>query len=82
MIVEGDLAADEDVENDAEGPDVDFRTGVRLGIQQLGRCEVEGATEGGEIRARRVEVGKAEVDDLGVARLRDEDVLDLEICAC
>jgi hypothetical protein len=41
LIVKGDLAADEDVEDDAEGPDVDLRASVHFGVEQLGCGKVE-----------------------------------------
>jgi hypothetical protein len=46
LIVERDLPANEDVENDAKAPDVDLRTGVELGVEKFGRSKVEGSTEG------------------------------------
>jgi hypothetical protein len=52
LVIEGDLAANEDVEDDAEGPDVDLGTGVGLGVEKLGRGKVEGAAKGGEVGAR------------------------------
>lgn len=80
LIVERHLAANEDIQDDAEGPDVDLGTGVRLCIQELGRGKVERAAEGREVRGWRIEVREAEVDDLDVAGLGDEDVLNLQVC--
>jgi len=82
LIVEGHLAANKDVEHDAETPNVDLGTGVGLGVEEFGGGKIEGTAEGGEMRGGRVEVREAKVDDFDVARFGDEDVLDFEICVC
>ena len=80
LIVKGDLAADEDVEDDAKAPDVDLGAGVDLGIEEFGSGKVERSTEGAEAGGGIVEVGEAKVDDFDVAGLGDEDVFDFEVC--
>ena len=81
LVVERNFAAHEDVQDDAERPHVDLGASVRLGVEELGRGKVERAAERRQVRHGRVQVRQAKVDDLDVARLRDEDVLDLEVCA-
>lgn len=56
LIIKGDLAADEDVEDDAKGPDVDLWAGVDFGVEELGCGKVEGATKGGEVGSGVVQV--------------------------
>lgn len=80
LVVKGDLAADEDVEDNAKAPDVDLGSRVELGVEEFGGGKVEGTAEGAELGDGGVEVREAKVDDLDVARLGDEDVFDLEIC--
>ena len=80
LIVKGDLAADEDVEDDAKAPDVDLGAGVDLGVKEFGGSKVERSTEGAEAGGGVIEVGEAKVDDFDVAGLGDEDVFDLEVC--
>ena len=41
LVVKGDLAANEDIKDDTEGPDVDFRASVHLGVEQFGCGKVE-----------------------------------------
>jgi len=41
LIVEGDLAAYEDVEDNAERPDVNLRACIHFGVEQLGCGKVE-----------------------------------------
>jgi len=41
LVVKGDFAANEDIKDDTEGPDVDFRASVHLGVEQLGCGKVE-----------------------------------------
>jgi hypothetical protein len=41
LIVKGDLTTDEDVEDDAKGPDIDLGPRVHLGVEQLGSGKVE-----------------------------------------
>jgi len=56
LVVKGDFTADEDVENDAEAPYVDFWAGVDAGVEELGGGKVEGAAEGGEVGEGVVEI--------------------------
>jgi len=41
LVVKGDLAANENIKDDTEGPDVDLRASVHLGIEQFGCGKVE-----------------------------------------
>ena len=41
LVVKGDFAADEDIEDDTEGPDIDLWPGVHFRVEQLGCGKVE-----------------------------------------
>lgn len=81
LIVERDFSTNENVENDSKAPDVDLGTGVRFSVEELRCGEVERSAERVEMRRRGVEVRETKVDNLDVARFRDEDVLNLQICS-
>jgi hypothetical protein len=57
LIVERDFATYENIEDDAETPDVDFWAGVDLCVEQFRGGEVEGTTECGKMSEGIVEVG-------------------------
>ena len=80
LIVKGDVAADEDVEDNAEAPGVDLWAGVDLGVEEFGGGKVERPAEGAETGDGIVEVGEVKVNDFDVAGLGDEDIFDLEVC--
>jgi hypothetical protein len=79
LVVKWNFATNEDIQYHTKTPNIDLWTRVDLGIKQLGCSEVKGTTESGEVAHWVVEVGKSKIDDLDVARLRDKDVLNLEI---
>lgn len=79
LIIKGDLAADEDVQDDAKAPHVDLRARVCFGLKELGSGEVQAPTEGLEVATGRKEVAETKVNNLNVARLADQDILNLEI---
>lgn len=80
LVVKGDFAANEDIEDDAEGPDIDLRPSVHFRVEQLRCGKVERATKGGEVRSGVVEVREAEIDDFNITGFGYEDILDLEVC--
>lgn len=49
LVVEWDFATDKDIKNDAETPNVNFGTGVDLGVKQFGCRKVQAATECAEV---------------------------------
>ncbi|KAG9680072.1 Pkinase-domain-containing protein, partial [Aureobasidium melanogenum] len=67
LIVERDLAADEDIQDNTKTPDINFGTGVSFRLQKLGCSEVEGTTERLQEALRREGVAQTEVDDFDVA---------------
>lgn len=79
MVVERHLSADKHVKHDAKTPYVHLWARVDLRVQELRSGEIKGATEGGKMRKRFEEVREAEIDDLDVPRLRNEDIFDFEI---
>lgn len=80
LVVKGDFAADEDVEDDAKAPDIDFGADVELCVEEFGGGKVEGAAESGETGGGVVEVGEAKVDYFDITGLGNEDVFDFEVC--
>lgn len=79
LVVEGDLAADEDIQDNTKAPHVDLGAGVCPSLEELRGGEVQATAEGLEVAAWREEVAQAKVDDFDVTHLADEDVLDLEV---
>lgn len=79
LVVKWNLSTDEDIQDDAKAPHVDLGTGVGSGLQQLGRSKVETSAKRLEMAAWGKEVAQTKVDDLDVAGLADEDVLNFEI---
>ena len=79
LIVERHLAAHEHIQHDPETPHIDFWPSVEPRVEQLRRGKVERSAERRQLGRRRKQVGQTKVDDLDVARVGDEDVLDLEI---
>jgi hypothetical protein len=79
LVIKGDLATDEDIQNDTKAPDINLWTGVSLCLQELRSGKVEGATEGLEKAFGGEGVAQAKIDDLDVARLADKNVLNLQI---
>ncbi len=79
LIVEWDLATNEDVEDDAEAPHVYFRASVGPGLQELRGGKIQAAAKGLEVPAWRKQVAQTKVDNLDVAILADEDVFDFKI---
>lgn len=79
LVVKRYLPTHQHIEHDSETPYVHLRTRVDLRVEELRRRKVKRTTEGAEAVGGVVEVRETEVNDLDVARVRDEDVLDLEI---
>ena len=80
MVVKGDFAANQDIDDDSEAPYVHLGAGVRLRLQELWRGEIQAAAECLEtVTSRAEEVAQAKVDDLDVVVLADQYVLDLQI---
>lgn len=80
LVVERDLATDQHVQHNSKTPYIHLRPGVNLRIEKLRSGEVERTTECRKMMGWVIEIGQAEVDDLNVACLRNENVLNLEIC--
>lgn len=79
LVVERYLATHQDVENDAKAPHVHFWSCVLFGLQKLRSSKVETATKRFELVSGREQIAEAKIDNLNVASLADEDVLDLEV---
>lgn len=80
MVVEGDFAAHQNIDDDSEAPYVHLGAGVRLCLQQLGGGEIQAAAEGLEtVTAGAEEVAQTKVDNLDVVVLADQYVLDLQV---
>lgn len=79
VVVEGEVAAEQGVENDPNTPNVGLLAGVLVSLDHL-RGRVGGrAAKGLHERARVEKVGKAKVYDLDVEILVQQDVLGLQI---
>lgn len=79
LVVKGDLATYEDVEDDAKAPDVDFWPRIHPCVEQLWRSKVERAAKSGELGYGVIEIGEAEIYYFDVAGLGYKDVFDFEI---
>ena len=79
LIIERNFAAHQDIENDAETPDIDLWSGVLLRLQQLWSGEIQATTERLQLASGRKKIAQTKIDDLNVASLADKDVLDLQI---
>ena len=79
LIVKRHLAADQDIQDDAEAPDIDLWTSVLPCLEQFWCGEVETATECLQVILGREQIAETKVNDLDIARLADEDILDLEV---
>lgn len=79
LVVEGNLAADEYVQDNTKTPYVYFRSRVRSGLEKLRGSKVQTATERLEVATGRVEVAQAKVNNLDISGLADQNILNLEI---
>lgn len=79
MVVERDFATNQNIEHNTETPDINLRPGISTSLQKLGSSEIKTATEGLEMTFGREEVAQTKVNDFDIARLADEDVLDLQV---
>ena len=78
-VLEGLLAANHDVEQDAQAPPVDLGARVLDALQQLWRSIVRRADERIELHVRRELAAKPKVDDLDVSVGIEQDVLGLDV---
>ena len=79
LIVKWYLATDQDVQHNPKTPNIDFRSCVRLCLQQLWRCKVQTPAKRLQMAGRSKQVTQAKINDLNIARLTYQDVLDLEV---
>lgn len=79
VIVEGQAAGKQGVEDDSQGPDIDLLAAVLAAGQHLGRRIAGGAAEGVEQLPRLEFPAESKVGQLRVAALVQQDVLELEV---
>lgn len=79
LVVEWHLTADENVENNAKAPYINLGSGVSSGLQQFWGSKIKTAAECFQVSTRRKKVAETKINDLDVASLADEYVLNLEI---
>lgn len=79
LVVKGNLSTHQNIEDDSKAPDVDLWTGVLFGLQQLWSRKVQAAAKGLKQALGRKKVAQSEIDNLNIARLTDEYVLDLQV---
>lgn len=79
LVIERNFATHEDVEHNAEAPNVHLRASIRSRLEKLGCCKVETPAKGLQVAARREEVAEPKVDNFNIASFADEYVFDFEI---
>ena len=80
VLVEGELAAEERVENDPQAPHVHLLAGVLLPLEHFRRRVTYRAAERLEmVGSALVFSREAEIDELDILVLVEEDILELEI---
>jgi hypothetical protein len=79
LVVKRHFTTYQNVQDDAETPHVDLGPRVLLRLQEFWRSKVQTPAKCLELAPGREKIAQAEVDDLDVARLADENVLDLEV---
>ena len=79
LVVERHLAANQDIQDDSKTPHIDLGPSVDLRVEEFWCSEVQRAAERRKMVDGVVQIGETEVDDLDVARVRDEDVLNLQV---
>lgn len=56
LVIERDLAADKDIEHNTKTPNINFRAGVDLGVEEFRGGKIEGATKRRQMREWVVQV--------------------------
>lgn len=79
LIIERNLATDQNIKNDTEAPNVNLRARVLSCLQKFWRGEVEASTESFETVARREKIAQPEVNDFDVSSFADKNVLNLQV---
>lgn len=79
LVIEWHFAAYQDIENDSETPNIYFWACVDFRVEEFWCSEIQRTTERRQMCQWIIQIGQAEVDDLDVAGLRYEDVLNLEV---
>jgi len=79
LVIERHLATDQNVENNAETPNIHFGARVLPCLEQFGGCKVQTAAERLQMASWGKQIAKTKVDYLDISRLADQDVLDLQV---
>lgn len=79
LVVEWYFSANKNIKDDAETPNVYFGPSILLCLEQFGGGKVKTSTERLELVTRGEEIAEAEVDNLNIAGLADEDVFNLQV---
>jgi hypothetical protein len=79
LVVKRHFTTHQDIQDNAETPHVDLGPSVLLCLEQLWRSKVQTSAEGLQLAPRREQVAQTEIDNLDVARLADEDILNLQV---
>lgn len=79
LVIERHFAAHQDVQHDTEAPDVNFRAGVLACLEQLGCREIQTSAKSLEQGPGREQIAEAEINDLDIANLADQNVFDLQV---
>jgi hypothetical protein len=79
LVIKRHFTAHQDIENDAETPNVDFRPCVLLGLQEFGCSKVQTSAEGLQLTSRGEQIAQPKVNNLDVTSLANQDILDLQV---
>lgn len=79
LVIERHLTTNQNVENNSETPNINFRAGVLPCLEQFGGCKVQTPAERLQKASWREQIAKTKVDDFDISRLADQDVLDLQV---
>lgn len=81
LVIKGHLSAHQHEKHDTETPDINLWASVGFRLEELRGGKVQTATVGLQfpVLVRREKVAEAEVNNLNVARLADEDVFNLQV---
>ena len=79
LIVERNFTAYKDIKHNAKTPHVHFWPSIGSRLKKFWRGKVKTATERAKVAAGREQVAKAKIDDFDVARLADQNILNLQV---
>jgi hypothetical protein len=79
LVIKRHLSTDQDIQHDTKTPDIYFRPRIRPSLQKFWCSKVQAPTEGLQMALGGKQIAQAEINDLDVSSLADQDVLNLEV---